>query len=49
MDNLEKLRQMQALGGAGDVGLGQQGVERHQQVQVDTAKINHIDGSHSSN
>jgi hypothetical protein len=43
------LRQMQPLRSACDVGFGEQCVERDEQIQVDTAKINHIDSSHSSN
>ena len=35
------LAQVQALGGPGDVLLTEQGVEDHQQVEVNTAQIIH--------
>jgi DNA-binding transcriptional LysR family regulator len=42
------LREVQALGRAGHVALGQQGVERDQQVEVDAAEIVHGDTWHSN-
>ena len=36
-----RLAQVQALGGAGDVLLAEQGVEDHQQIKVDAAQIIH--------
>ncbi len=36
-----RLAQVQTLGGTGDMLLTEQGVEDHQQVQVDTAQIIH--------
>jgi len=36
------LTQVQALGGAGHVLLAEQGVEDHQQVEIDAAQIIHL-------
>ncbi|MNF07888.1 hypothetical protein D3C80_2081680 [compost metagenome] len=37
-----RLAQMQALGGTGDVLLAEQGIEDHQQVEIDAAQIIHL-------
>jgi hypothetical protein len=41
-----RLANAQAGGGAADAGLGDQGIEGHQQVQVETAKGGVVDISH---
>jgi hypothetical protein len=43
-----RLREVQALGGAGHVALGQQHVERDQQVEVEAAEIVHGNGWNSN-